>query len=113
MQTLGGALPSACSLIKAIYEIDSIVETRLFALIDKRCAQGDSKMGFAGSSAADKNQIVGIRCKLAGAKLFNLRLFHGSDTVIKRGKILVMRELCNAHLVSTLSTPWSCTFRFW
>ena len=61
---------------QGIDEIDSIVEACLFALIDKRRTQGDSNMGFTGSGATNKDQIVGILCKLAGSGLFNLRLFH-------------------------------------
>ncbi|MFT5631614.1 MAG: hypothetical protein ACI9HB_002795 [Gammaproteobacteria bacterium] len=89
-----------------------IVETRFLSLIDERGGYSDGNMGFARASSPEKDQIMGIYGKLARAKLLDLRFSHSRYAVVKCGKILVVRELRNPHLIFYGSHPSFDCFRF-
>ena len=63
-------------LDQGVDQIDCIIKTGLFSTIDEGRAKGNGDMGFAGSRAADKDQIVGILRKLTGAELLDFGLFY-------------------------------------
>ena len=92
-------------LDQSVDEIDCILEPCPFPLIDEGCGHSNGNMGFAGTRATDKDQIMGLLCKLAGAKLFDLRLAHSGGGIVKCGKIPVVWELCDAHLIINGAHP--------
>lgn len=63
-------------LFQAVDQIDGIVETHPFALMDGGHAQGGGEVGLTSARATDKDQVVGIRHELGGGELFHLRLGH-------------------------------------
>ena len=50
---------------QGVYEVNCIMEPNFLALRDEGRSQGNGNMGFAGSSPANKDKIVGILCELA------------------------------------------------
>lgn len=84
---------------QSVDQIDGIEEAGLFALIDQCGSQGNGDVGFACAGSAHQNEIVGFLRKLSGAEGGDPALGDGGGTIVKRGEVLVMRELCNPHLI--------------
>jgi hypothetical protein len=61
---------------QGIDQINCIIKTGLFPSVDESRAKGNGDMGFAGSRAANKDQIVGVLRKLTGAELLDFGLFY-------------------------------------
>jgi len=89
-----GLLPDQC-----VDQINRIEEARFFTLVDQCGSQGDSNVGFSCSGSAHQNEIVGIFSELSGAEGVDPSLSNSGGAVIEGGKILMMRELCNPHLI--------------
>ena len=56
-------------------------------------------VGFACAGTVHQNEVVGVFGELSGAEGVGPGLGDGGGAVIEGGKILVMRELCNPHLI--------------
>lgn len=84
---------------QSVDQINRIEEARFFALIDQCGSQSNGNVGFACAGSAHQNEIVGVLGKLSGTKGIDPGLSDGGCAVIEGGKILVMRELCNPHLI--------------
>lgn len=56
-------------------------------------------MGLAGTGSPDQNEVMGIFSELSGAEGVDPGLGDGGGTIIESGKILMVRELCNPHLI--------------
>lgn len=82
-----------------VNQIDGIEEAGFFALIDQCGSQGNGDMGFACAGSSHQNEVVGVFGELSGTEGVNPGLGDGGGTVIEGGKILMVRELCNPHLI--------------
>ena len=84
---------------QGVDQIHSIEEAGLFALIDQCGSQSNGDVGFACASSAHQNEVVGVLGELSGAEGIDPSLSNSGCAVIEGGKILVMRELSNPHLI--------------
>jgi len=98
---------------QGIDQIDGVIEPNPLALIDQVGSQGDRDMRFAGAGAgsADKNDVVRVLGELARAERVDLRFGDGRSAIIEGGKVLVMGEFGNAHLILNGSHAAFLSFR--
>jgi len=96
---------------QGIDQIDGVIEPNPLALIDQVGSQGDRDMRFAGAGAANKNDVVRVLGELARAERVDLRFGDGRSAIIKGGKVLVMGEFGNAHLILNGSHAAFLSFR--
>src|SRR5690606_850276 len=80
-------------------QIDRVEEAGFLAVVDQSGAQSDGDMSFACPGSAHQAEVVRLFGELARAEGFDLGVGDGCCTVIKGGKVLVMRELRDTHLI--------------
>ena len=82
-----------------IDEIDDIEEPTAGAFPDQGAGDGNGEMGFAGSCAADKDDVALQANKGAGRQVANQRFVDGRSFELKIGKLFGQRHFGNRHLV--------------
>ena len=78
--------------LQQIDEINCVVEAHALALMDRGHTEGNGQMGFAGTGAADQNQVVGCFQIIAASQVLNTCRIDGRFGKIKPGEISMQRE---------------------
>ena len=100
-QVLGEpALTSAAGLgLEAVDEVDHIVEAAAGAAADAASCDGYGKMGLAGSSTADQDDVALLSDEAAASEIIDERLVDRRSVELEVGDILGKRQLGNGELV--------------
>ena len=86
--------------LKAIDQIDDIVEPAPRAVADQGSGNGDCQMRFTGSGASDQHDIALIGHESAGCKVTNQARIDRRVGEVKVVEILRQRQLCDGELIA-------------
>jgi len=85
--------------LQSVDQIDDMVEPAAGAVSDQGAGNGDGQMRFAGSGAADQNDVALIGDEGAGGKVVDQARIDRGAGEVEVVQILCQRQLCDGHLV--------------
>ena len=86
------------------------MEAGFLTLCDEGRSQSNGNMGFPGSGAANKDQVVGILCELTSTELLYLSLLYSGKLIVECGEVLMMGKARNPHLIMNGPHTSFCNF---